>query len=107
MCPTAKGLSKIQALGFWGEGVQGKLHLEIQSVSADTSSSTKISSTKISVAAATRISTAPPTEYNTCKGPIQSNLRYNVSSLGNDYITAPVALNKDETLADATCCDSR
>merc|ERR1711865_692548 len=119
VCPTAKDLSKIQALGFWGEGVQGKLHLEIQSVtsssktSSETSSktssetSTETTSSSLIGAAATRISTAPPTEYNTCKGPIQSNLRYNVSSLGNDYITAPVALNKDETLADATCCDSR
>jgi peptide methionine sulfoxide reductase MsrB len=101
VCPTKKALSNIQALGFWGEGVEGKLHLEIKSVSADTSSSTITTSTT------STISTAPPAQYNTCKGPIQKNLRYNVSSLGNDYITAPVALNKDETLADATCCDSR
>ena len=53
------------------------------------------------------VATLPPAPFNTCKGPIQSNLRYNISSLGHDYITAPVAVNPTETLADAICCDSR
>jgi peptide methionine sulfoxide reductase MsrB len=108
--PTAKALSKIQAIGFWGEGTAGKLHLEIQSVSADyydddddddddDDGSTHILNEKQS--------TLPPKEFNTCNGPLQSNLRYNISSLGNEYITAPVAVNKDETLAEAIACDSR
>merc|ERR1712100_915588 len=35
VCPTASKLSKIQRLEFWGEGAAGKLHLEVQSVSAE------------------------------------------------------------------------
>jgi hypothetical protein len=35
VCPTASKLSKIQRIEFWGEGAAGKLHLEIQSVSAE------------------------------------------------------------------------
>merc|ERR1711871_419983 len=34
VCPTAKKLSKIQAIGFWGEGVEGKVNLQIKSVKA-------------------------------------------------------------------------
>merc|ERR1712232_1325147 len=32
VCPTADKLSKIQRVEIWGEGVAGKLHLEVQSV---------------------------------------------------------------------------
>merc|ERR1712188_312551 len=35
VCPTAEKLSKIQRVEFWGEGAAGKLHLEVQSVSAE------------------------------------------------------------------------
>merc|ERR1719213_1207251 len=38
VCPTASKLSKIQRIEFWGEGAAGKLHLEIQSVSAEKAS---------------------------------------------------------------------
>jgi len=38
VCPTASKLSKIQRIEFWGEGAAGKLHLEIQSVSAEMAS---------------------------------------------------------------------
>lgn len=34
-CLTAAKLSKIRRVEFWGEGAKGKLHLEIQSVSAE------------------------------------------------------------------------
>ena len=115
--PTAKALSKIQALGFWGEGSQGKLHLEIKSVSAEYGDVASSSSSDSAAAALMQettmtnqiktLSTLPPAPYNTCKGPLQKNLRYNVSSLGNEYLTAPVAVNPDETLADAIACDVR
>merc|ERR1712004_195749 len=38
VCPTASKLSKIQRVEFWGEGALGKLHLEVQSVSAESAS---------------------------------------------------------------------
>merc|ERR1711924_256980 len=38
VCPTAAKLKKIQRVEFWGEGAAGKLHLEVQSVSAESAS---------------------------------------------------------------------
>merc|ERR1712113_1211765 len=38
VCPTASKLAKIQRVEFWGEGALGKLHLEVQSVSAESAS---------------------------------------------------------------------
>lgn len=38
VCPTAAKISKIQRMEFWGEGAAGKLHLEVQSVSAEKAS---------------------------------------------------------------------
>jgi len=35
VCPTASKLSKIQRVEFWGEGANGKLHLEVQAVSVE------------------------------------------------------------------------
>merc|ERR1711953_1104652 len=37
-CLTAGKLSKIKRVEFWGEGANGKLHLEVQSVSAESAS---------------------------------------------------------------------
>merc|ERR1712032_192560 len=38
VCLTANKLSKIKRVEFWGEGANGKLHLEVQSVSAESAS---------------------------------------------------------------------
>jgi hypothetical protein len=35
VCPTASKLSKIQRVEFWGEGANGKLHLEVKAVSVE------------------------------------------------------------------------
>merc|ERR1711937_119702 len=35
VCPTAKKLSAIQRIEFWGEGALGKLHLEVKGVFAE------------------------------------------------------------------------
>jgi len=35
VCPTAKKLANIQMIELWGEGAAGKLHLEVQSISAE------------------------------------------------------------------------
>merc|ERR1711988_1466911 len=42
VCPTAEKLSKIQRVEFWGEGAAGKLHLEVQSVSAEKASGERV-----------------------------------------------------------------
>merc|ERR1711879_869437 len=42
VCPTAAKLSHIQRVEFWGEGAAGKLHLEVQSVSAEKSSGERL-----------------------------------------------------------------
>merc|ERR1711953_1543031 len=42
VCPTASKLSKIQRVEFWGEGALGKLHLEIQSVSAESATGERL-----------------------------------------------------------------
>jgi apolipoprotein D and lipocalin family protein len=38
VCPTASKLSKIQRVEFWAEGANGKLHLEVKSVTAEDAS---------------------------------------------------------------------
>jgi len=35
VCPTASKLSKIKRFEFWGEGANGKLHLEVKEVTAE------------------------------------------------------------------------
>jgi apolipoprotein D and lipocalin family protein len=35
VCPTASKLSKIKRVEFWGEGANGKLHLEVKAVSTE------------------------------------------------------------------------
>jgi hypothetical protein len=42
VCPTASKLSKISRVEFWGEGANGKLHLEVQSVTAEDASGNAI-----------------------------------------------------------------
>jgi len=42
VCPTASKLSQIKRIEFWGEGVAGKLHLEVQSVSAEKASGERV-----------------------------------------------------------------
>merc|ERR1712151_1089614 len=42
VCPTASKLSKIRRVEFWGEGASGKLHLEVQGVSAENAAGDRI-----------------------------------------------------------------
>jgi peptide methionine sulfoxide reductase MsrB len=46
-----------------------------------------------------------PAAYNTCKQPVQNELRYNVSSRTEP--TVPVPVDPSESLAEAICCDNR
>jgi len=98
MCLTPKELNKILRIEVWAEGVAGKIHLELQSISAQT-----VQAQQFQVQSA--VSASPPSEYNKCTGPIQSNLKYGIS--GRTQPTVPVPVNDTETLADAVCCDKR
>jgi len=42
VCLTAAKLAKIQRVEFWGEGADGKVHLEVQSVSAETATGERL-----------------------------------------------------------------
>lgn len=110
-CVTAAKLKKIQAMGIWGEGKAGKVHLEIKSIVAEGPSSSSVLSSSGSVSApspsASSSLTRPPSKYDLCSDGVQSNLKYNISSLGPDALTAPVAVGLNESLATAICCDSR
>ena len=121
VCPTAKALSKIQAIGLWGEGKQGYLHLEVKSIAAE-SSAMRALAAQVAAATAAAVNNnndddddkedqaapaRPPAKYDTCSGPVQTDLRFNISTLTSGDLTAPVAVNPDESLATAICCDSR
>lgn len=101
VCPTEEKLKKIQAIGIWAEGKEGHVHLEIESISARSSST----SSRFVNAHVNR-GTVPPKEFDTCKGQVQSNLRYNMSQFTTPA-GIPVDINGTESLATAVCCDSR
>jgi len=109
VCPTAKDLSKIQAIGLWGEGKTGHLHLEVKSISASPAASPAAERLVVpaSLPDAEAPSARPPAEFDTCSGPIQAGLRFNISALTSHDLTAPVDVNPEESLATAICCDSR
>eukprot|EP00746_Dinoflagellata_sp_MGD_P166612 gnl/MRDRNA2_/MRDRNA2_96637_c0_seq1.p1 gnl/MRDRNA2_/MRDRNA2_96637_c0~~gnl/MRDRNA2_/MRDRNA2_96637_c0_seq1.p1 ORF type:complete len:396 (-),score=62.04 gnl/MRDRNA2_/MRDRNA2_96637_c0_seq1:380-1567(-) len=95
VCPTAAKLKAIKRIEVWGEGALGKVHLEIQSISASTSSySTQV-----------QVGTRPDKGDDLCSGPVQTNLRYNISSRTTPDV--PVPVGDGENLAEAVCCDKR
>lgn len=98
VCPTDKTLKALQRVEVWAEGALGKVHLEIKAISFEPSQQVFGSAVK-------KVGASPPKEFGLCKGPVQENLRYGVS--GRDTPTVPVAVNEDESLAEAICCDSR
>ncbi|KAK3287171.1 hypothetical protein CYMTET_5301 [Cymbomonas tetramitiformis] len=92
-CPDEATLKNVKTISIWGEGVAGKVHLEIQKLTATGCGAS-------SVALESRSS-----YNNTCSGPVQKALRYNMtaSSAVQDF---PFPVADGETLADAVCCDS-
>jgi len=90
VCPTASQLASIQRIEVWAEGALGHVHLEVKDISAQATMS---------------LGKVNPASFNTCQGPIQANLRYNIST--RTLATIPVPVGDGETLAEATCCDSR
>jgi len=99
VCPTAEKLKKIQAIGIWGEGVEGHIHLEIKSIAARAASKPALKQTSVTTS-------RPPKEYDTCNAGVQSNLRYNISMFTTPD-GVPVNVSSTESLATAICCDKR
>lgn len=108
VCPSAEKLKGIKRMEVWAEGALGKAHLELESISASTSSTTATTTTSSTPSTPTTTANSPggvPAAQNTCRDPLQKNLRYNVSSRTEP--TVPVAVDPSETLAEAVCCDKR
>jgi len=97
VCPTAKTLASIKRIEVWAEGVLGKVHLEVKALSARSGARQPVSDVVESATV--------PQKYNSCKGTVQDNLRYNISSRTEP--TVPVPVDPSETLAQAVCCDTR
>jgi len=98
VCPTAKALQAIKRIELWAEGADGKAHLEVQSITAVAAAS-PLPGLGASVAG------RPPAKVDTCQGPVQPGLRYNISSRTTPDV--PVSVDPDESLAEAVCCDNR
>ena len=99
MCITAEKLAKIQRVELWAEGALGMVHLEVKSVAAASAST-------VAVIAAAPTNGRPAAKFDTCKGGVQSPLRFGISGR-NDTQGIPVAVDANESLAEAVCCDSR
>jgi len=95
VCPTVAALRGIKRMEVWAEGADGKAHLEVQAIYAETSSAMKAPAGLV----------RPPKEDDTCSGPVQSNLRYGIS--GRTTPDVPVPVDPQESLATAVCCDKR
>ena len=134
VCITAAKLAKIQRVELWAEGALGKVHLEVRSVAVASAQvggecsfmyryiprescsqfdSLPLTSLTISEhsppVGATPDATAPgrpSAAYDTCKTAVQAPLKYGISGRG-DAQGVPVAVDANETLAEAVCCDSR
>jgi len=96
VCPTADKLKGIVRVEVWAEGALGDIHLEIKSVSA-------VSAAALSARAPP---VRPPAASETCSGPVQGALRYNISSRTTPE-TLGAYVEQDEPLAEAVCCDLR
>lgn len=98
VCPSAAKLKSIGRMELWGEGVAGKLHLEVKSIFAESASASSAVQGLVH-------NQRPPPEQDECSGPVQSPLLYGIS--GRTDATVPVPVSEGETLAEAVCCDKR
>jgi len=106
--PSHADLKSITQLQLWTEGVEGDFHLQLKYVRAGKAPSTTGTTTSSTPSTPTTTANSAggvPAAQNTCKEPLQKNLRYNVSSRTEP--TVPVAVDPSETLAEAVCCDKR
>lgn len=98
VCLTEKTLAEIKRVEVWAEGKKGKIHLELQSISAQSASGEVLMLTEA------ESPSRPPKQFDTCGAAVQNNLRYNISTRMADSGAFPIP---GETLATAVCCDSR
>merc|ERR1712072_359074 len=104
VCPTANTLSKIQRVQIWAEGAAGKAHLEIKSITLEgTTANSSYAAAAIATAVAPK---RPPSAMDSCKAPVQSNLRYNISTRVTAE-TLATYVDEGEPLVEAVCCDRR
>jgi len=92
-CPDADTRKDMRTLSLWGEGVAGDVHLEVKSIEAT------------GCEAMVEELGAEPSSTNSCSGPIQANLRYNLSHTNAAQGWA-LPVPPGETLASAVCCDA-
>ena len=102
-CPDAKALRNLVTMSVWGEGVAGKVHLEIQRIAA-----TGCAASRAELAAglaATALGGQNRVGKDTCAAPVQGTLRY-IGRPPTYVPDLPLPLAQGESLADAICCDS-
>lgn len=92
VCPTAKSLAGIKRIELWAEGALGKVHLEVQSVAAEQTSSLMALDT-----------TRPPAAYDSCTAAVQESLAFNISTRMDTFGGGSAA----ESMAESVCCDLR
>jgi len=96
VCPSSSSLKGIKRVELWAEGVAGKVHLEVASISVAPSSSSLVSALEVE-ANPSKV----PSQYNKCSATVQDNLKYNISTRTSSMYFP------DEGMAAAVCCDSR
>ena len=92
VCVKPDDLKSIEALGVWTEGVAGTFGLDLQWIGA------------AKLADHPELLVPSGSSNETCSGPIEPKLRFNISGrLAADYLPFPTS--PKETLAQAICCD--
>jgi len=97
VCPTKKSLEDISQMEIWAEGAEGTFNLEVQYIRAADAPTTTHSGLKTAPALTVGV------WKNACSGPVQANLRYNMS--GRPISAGLPVQDPKETLAEAICCD--
>jgi len=101
-CPTADTLKNMKTISVWGEGVAGKVHLEIQKIQATGCASSSLRGGKKTVEF---VSKKKPFN-STCSGDVQANLRFNLTAAGKSAVNdLPFPVAAGESLGEAVCCD--
>lgn len=81
-CPTEDTLKNMKTISIWGEGVAGKVHLEIQKIQATGCASSSLRGGKKTVEFVPK-----KKPFNsTCSGDVQTNLRFNLTAAGKNAV---------------------
>jgi len=96
VCITSKELKAILRVEIWGEGYNGKVHLEIKSIRVAPKS-------KQSIEQITQSNIRPSPAFDLCKGGVQDNLNFGIPN----RLCYVGCETPDMPLAESVCCDSR